>query len=194
MNVKSKIPVRDIMTTKLITISSDATLAEASKVMSKNDIGGILVEKKGDLVGIFTEKDLVNSVSKGKNPTSIKLKDAMSSPLITIEPDQSILDAAQLMTKNKIRKLPVKNKGKLVGIITADDIVRIAPREIELLLELASIKTGAAFGEGEFKGATRLTEGDCDTCGNYSDNLRRTDSEEYVCNDCYSKEEAEEEE
>ena len=88
----------------------------------------------------------------------------------------------------------MKNKGKLVGIITADDIVRIAPREIELLLELASIKTGAAFGEGEFKGATRLTEGDCDTCGNYSDNLRRTDSEEYVCNDCYSKEEAEEEE
>ncbi|HIJ97987.1 TPA: hypothetical protein H1009_02760, partial [archaeon] len=74
--------------------------------------------------------------------------------------------------------------------ITADDIVRIAPREVELLLELAAIKSGAAFG-GE---TPNLTEGECDAFGNYSDNLRRTDNEEYVCNDCYGKEENEEEE
>ncbi len=191
MNVKSKIPVRDIMTTKLITISADENLSEAAKVMSKNNIGGILVEKKGEPVGILTEKDFVNTVSKGKNPLVTKVKDAMSSPLITIGPEQSILDAAQLMTKKKIRKLPVKNKGRLVGIITADDIVRIAPREVELLLELAAIKTGAAF---EAEGTPSLTEGECDTCGNYSDNLQRTENEEYVCADCYSAEGQEEEE
>ncbi len=193
MNIKSKIPVREIMTRKLITVSPDASLSDTAKVMRKNDIGGILVEKKGEPVGIFTEKDMVDIVAKGKNPASVKVKDVMSSSLITIGPEQSILDAAQLMTKKKIRKLPVKDKGKLIGIVTADDIVRIAPREVELLLELAAIKSGSAVDSG-FAGELEATEGECETCGNYSGNLRKTENEEYVCSDCYNAEEHEEEE
>jgi len=83
-------------------------------------------------------------------------------------------------------------KGKLVGIITADDIVRVAPREIELLLELAAIKGGSGLGD-ETIGAN-MTEGECETCGNYSDRLKKTENDEYVCNDCYNTEEKEEEE
>lgn len=193
MKIKSKIPVRDVMTSKVITVGPDATLVEAAKMMMKHDIGGVLVEKKGEPVGIITEKDFTIAISKGKNPASAKVKDVMSSSLITIGPEQSILDAAHLMTKKKIRKLPVKNKGRLVGIITAEDIIRVAPREIELLLELAAIKSGDVHEMVDEFRERDLTEGECDVCGNYSDRLRKTDNEEYICNDCYTEEETEEE-
>ena len=193
--MKSKLPVQDAMTSKVITISPDATLEEAAKLMLKHDIGGVVVEKKGEPIGIVTEKDFTKVISKGKNPLETKVKDAMSSPLITIGPEQSILDAARLMTKEKVRKLPVKNKGTLVGIITAEDIVRVAPKEIELLLELASIKAqdvvDSAGIREEF--AEQGSEGECEICGNYSDYLSKMEDGTYVCGECKETEEGEEE-
>ncbi len=190
--MKSQIPVRDVMTSKVITISPDETLEDAAKLMIKHDIGGVVVEMKGEPVGIVTEKDFTIAISKGKNPLSTKVKDSMSSPLITIGPAQSILDAAHLMTKKKVRKLPVKDKGQLVGIITAEDIVKVAPREIELLLELAAIKNEDVREEAE-QFSEKGTEGECETCGNYSDYLYKLEDGTFVCSDCRESDEKEEE-
>ncbi|HIJ98463.1 TPA: CBS domain-containing protein, partial [archaeon] len=186
MDIKSKIPVQDAMTSRVITASPDATLEDIAKLMLKHDIGGVVIEKKGEPLGIVTEKDFTNVISKGKNPLAVKAGDAMSSPLITIDPEQSILDAARLMTKKKVRKLPVKSKGKLIGIITAEDIVRVAPKEIELLLELASIKAQDVMESAgvpeEF--AEKGSEGECEICGNYSDYLYHLEDGTYVCGEC----------
>ncbi len=196
MDIKSKIPIRDVMTSKVITAAPDMSLEEIAKLMLKHDIGGVVITKNGDPIGIVTEKDFTLVISKGKNPLTTKAKDAMSSPLITIGPEQNIMEAARMMTKKKVRKLPVKDKGRLVGIITAEDIVRVAPREIELLLELASIKAqdvieSAGIGE-EF--AERGSEGECEICGNYSDYLYELEDGTYVCGDCREAEEGKEEE
>ena len=162
-------------------------------LMIKHDIGGVIIAKKGEPLGIVTEKDFTILLAKGKNPLTTKAKDAMSKPLITIAPDQSILEAARLMTKKKVRKLPVKSKGKLIGIITSEDIVRVAPKEIELLLELAAIKSKEASEElEEFR--EKGNEGECEVCGNYSDYLYKLDDETYVCGDCRETEEGKEEE
>ena len=192
MEIKSKISVRDAMTSKVITISPDATLTEVAKLMIEKDIGGVVVETKGEPVGIVTEKDFTIAVSKGKNPANLKVKEAMSSPILTIGPDQSILDAAQMMTAKKIRKIPVKSKGKLVGIITSEDIARVAPREIELLIELAALKGGEAREEvSEFVDSGN--EGECEKCDNYSETLYKLDDGTAVCGECKEKEEGEEE-
>jgi len=77
MNVKSKIPVRDIMTTKLITISADENLSAAAQIMSKRGIGGILVEKKGEPVGILTEKEadeLEKSIARSRQRSRLRMK------------------------------------------------------------------------------------------------------------------------
>ncbi len=193
MQIKSKLSVRDAMTSKVITIIPDATLEDAAKLMIKRDIGGLVVEKKGEPVGIITEKDFTISIAKGKVPSKVKVKDVMSSPLITVPPEESILDAAHLMSKKKIRKLPVKSKGRLVGIITSEDIARVAPKEIELLTELAVLKGGEAGPESE-EFREHGTEGECETCGNYSDYLSKLEDGTYVCGECKETEEGKEEE
>ena len=166
------------MVTKVITITKDKNVADAAKMMIKHDIGGLVVVEEKEPVGIITEKDFTKTLSDSKDPYALTIGDAMSKELITISPDASIMDAAKLMTKKRVRKLPVKEADKLVGIITAEDIIRVAPREIELLLELAAIK---AQGVDEFMQSS--TEGECEICGNYSEYLSQAGSS-YMCNEC----------
>lgn len=176
--MKGKISVRDVMVAPVITITPDKTLVDVAKLMLKHEIGGVVVVENGDPIGIITEYDFVKLMATNTLPSKIKIKEVMSTPLITVSPNLSILDAARLMTKSKTRKLPVKSKNELIGIITAEDIVKVAPREIELLLELASIKS---MGEEEFLQSP--TEGECENCGNYSDYLYQVGGMS-VCSEC----------
>ncbi len=177
----SKIPVKDAMVTRVITITPEKTVAEAAKMMISQNIGGLVVVKNKEPVGIITEKDFTRLIATKKDPYKLKIEKIMSKPLITISPEASIMDAARLMTKSGIRKLPVKQDGKLVGIITAEDIVRVAPKELELLLELASIK---AQDEKEYSEEGKETiSGVCEMCGNYSDYLYNVNGA-WICGEC----------
>ena len=177
----SKIPVKDAMVTRVITITPEKTVAEAAKIMITQNIGGLVVVENKEPVGIITEKDFTKLIASKKDPYQLKIREAMSSPLITVSPETSIMDAAKLMTKSNIRKLPVKQDGKLVGIITAEDIVRVAPKELELLLELASIK--AQENEEFSAGRKGTTSGVCEMCGNYSDYLYNVNGA-WICGEC----------
>jgi CBS domain-containing protein len=176
--MQSKISVRDAMVTNVITISKNASVVYAAKVMLEHNIGGLVVVEEKEPIGIITEKDFTKVLSRNEDPSSLKVEDTMSKELITISPNTSILDAAKLMTTKGIRKLPVKEDGKLVGILTAEDIVRVAPKEIELLLELATIKSQDS---SEFLQSS--TEGICEVCGNYSDYLYLV-GDVYMCPEC----------
>jgi len=185
--MQSKIPVREAMTNKVITIAPSESVSNVAKLMLKHTIGGIVVAEKGNPIGIVTERDFIDLIADQSNLSKLTVKDVMSSPLITIAPTASVVDAAKLMTKSRTRKLPVKSKDRLIGIITAEDIVKIAPREIELLLELAAIK-GGGLAEDEF--IQTPMEGECEVCGNYSDLLREV-NEQFVCSDCLDSEQKE---
>lgn len=177
--MKIDVPVREAMVTDVITISPDSTIVDAAKKMIGKDLGGLVIMKGGVPIGMITEHDFLNVVASKPNPTDVKVKDIMSSPLITIGPNSSIMDAARLMSESKIRKIPVKDKDKLVGIITAEDIIRVAPKEIELLKELAKLKSSDA--RRTF--LQQPTSGECEMCGNYSEYLDDVD-DTYVCNEC----------
>ena len=177
--MKTDIFVKDAMTRRVITISPDKTLVDAAKLMNKHDIGCLVVAENSNLVGIITEYDFVRVVSKDKKPSAVKVKEVMSFPLKTISPNESLFDAAKQMSKLGIRKLPVKSNGALLGIITAEDIVQIAPQEIELLLELATMKAESAPTRSSEPGA----DGECEACGNYSQDLIRRGSMS-VCAEC----------
>lgn len=177
--VKTKIPVRDAMTSQVITITTDKNLEDAAKLMAKHDIGGLVVTDNDGPVGMITERDFVDVVAGNKIPSELSVETVMSKPLVTISPDQGLFEAAKLMVKSKVRKLPVKSKDILVGIITAEDIVKVAPREIELLLELAALKAEPQMDEF----VQSPTAGNCEVCSNYSDNLVEAGSS-YVCPEC----------
>ena len=128
------------MKREVIAINPDISIREASKVMSQHNIGSLLVLDDEKLVGILTERDVLNLVARGENLDEVKVKDVMSRDVITIESDKKIEDAVDLMLKHKIKKLPVMESGKIVGIITTSDIIVAEPKLIEAIASLISLR------------------------------------------------------
>jgi len=175
--VNSKLPVRDVMISPVITITLEDTVAKAAKVMLKNGIGGLVVVENSHAVGMITERDFVGLLAKKQSPGELLVKNVISKKLITISPDEGLMEAAKLIVKTGKRKLPVMENNKLVGILTADDIVKAAPGEVETLRELTNIKSeDVTFHESP-------TSGNCEACGNYSEKLFEV-NESFVCEDC----------
>ena len=104
---------------KAVAIEKDISLKEAAKIMSDRNIGCLIILKNDKITGIITERDIMKNVSN----IDRKISSAMSKNVITINHDESIDNAALIMAKNKIKKLPVVEKENLIGIITATDIV-----------------------------------------------------------------------
>jgi len=117
--------VHDIMKKNVISIDSSMTAQDAAKMMDDASIGAIVVLENGIAIGIVTERDLARRiVAKGK-PLTTNVKEVMSSPLIVINPDETIWEAAQLMKTRKIHRLPAVKENRLVGIVTTSDIVKL---------------------------------------------------------------------
>ena len=116
--------VKEIMTKAVVTIGSGGTVLEAAKLMHQQNVGDLVVMDGGVVKGIVTERDLVRRVIAQRKPLDAKISEVMSSPLITIEEDCSLRDAARKMIKYKIRRLVVTQDGKLVGILATSDFAR----------------------------------------------------------------------
>jgi CBS domain-containing protein len=116
--------VKDFMTTNVITIEANRTVLEAAKLMHQQDVGDLVVMEGAAAKGIVTERDLVRRVMALKKPLDIKVSEVMSNPLITIDQDAQLRDAARCMVKFKIRRLPVTKDSMLVGIIATNDFAR----------------------------------------------------------------------
>ncbi|MFN4336628.1 MAG: cyclic nucleotide-binding/CBS domain-containing protein [Candidatus Nitrosocaldus sp.] len=117
--------LKDIMVRDVVTISPDKTAQDAARLMAEHGIGSVVVMHHDNVVGIVTERDLVRKVCAKDIPSSkVRIHDVMSTPIITAEPDLPIEAAVQRMFNNKIRRLPVVENGKLVGIVTISDIAK----------------------------------------------------------------------
>ena len=119
----SSILVKDIMTKALISVNTETTVFQVAKMMQQGGIGAVLVKKDDHLVGIITDRDYATKIVSNNLPSDTSVEKIMSSPLITINFDESISAAAQRMTSKKIRKLRVTDNGKIIGLITSTDLV-----------------------------------------------------------------------
>ncbi len=125
-NEKS-IQVQMLMTSIPVqTATSEDTIEAISNKMKENQVGSIVVvNEKNQPLGIVTERDIVRKViAYGKDPKTTKVDDIKTTSLITIDPETNLHDAALIMTKYRIRRLPVVKDNTLYGIITSDDLVR----------------------------------------------------------------------
>jgi CBS domain-containing protein len=114
--------VKDIMTSSVKTLGSDSSIAEAAREMAKWRIGSLIIMEGNRPVGIITEGDISRSVAKGSELGS-SLAPFVKKRLITVTPGERVEVAAKMMSESKIKKLPVMDDGRLVGIITQTDIV-----------------------------------------------------------------------
>ena len=117
--------VKNIMTREVITIDSDRNIVDAAKLMTSNQISSLIVEKDHNPVGIISERDFVRKVcSKDLRSSEVLVSEIMSNISITAEPDTPLEVAVQRMINHRIRRLPVIEKGKIVGIVTVTDLAR----------------------------------------------------------------------
>ena len=178
--LQTEIPVQEVMNSPVITLEKGTSIIKAAKVMKEYGIGSVvLVDRESSPIGIVTHTDLVNRVlAEGQNPETVSVEAVMSSPLITAEPEESVQDVARRMTAANVDRLIVMRQGKLVGVVSTRDLVRVTPQIMDILSEKARIERGGT--------APRIGEsviGYCDTCGQWSDALVDVNGN-FVCPDC----------
>lgn len=117
--------VKDVMQKKILTVDESVSIQEAAQEMANANVGCVIVTKKGNPSGILTERDFVTRIASEGLPLFTEVSEVMSSPLILAGPDDVIWEAAEIMKSKGIHKLPVQDNGKLVGIITTSDLVKL---------------------------------------------------------------------
>ena len=115
--------VEDVMTKAIISVSTETTVFQVAKMMEQGGIGAVLVKTNDYLSGIITDRDYATKIVAHNLSSDTPVEQIMSSPLITINFDESISAAAERMTSKKIRKLAVTDNGNIIGLITSTDLV-----------------------------------------------------------------------
>ena len=177
--MQHNIPVKEVMTREVCTALLEDSLLNASRKMLEYGVGSVVVMENGNPVGIVTEKDMIEKViSRNKVPSEVLLKDIMTYPLIVITPFTSLREAAQIMLKKGIRRLPVVDNGQLVGIITDNDILSVSLDLIEST-DIENYKM--LLRENSF--AEDVSFGKCEKCGRLTDRLVEVNGLK-LCEDC----------
>lgn len=118
--------VEEIMSKEPLTINEKASVAEAAKIMGEKHIGSLIVLREGKPWAIITERDISRVLALGKDPKNVEVKEAMSTPLIAVEPKAAVKEVAKLMIERKGRLVVFKGK-ELIGIVTASDLIKSLP-------------------------------------------------------------------
>jgi len=184
IGLRTRMVVKDVMSSPVVTLDEGATSNKVANLMDKNELGCVIVTNKtGKPVGIITERDLVLRVlAKNLKPDAVKAKEIMTFPLVTIEPEATISEAARRMSRLNIRRLGVIYKGNLVGVVSSKDILGVMPELIEIIQERTRIE-GAAAAEETAEAEEMSLSGYCDRCGGFSENLKDVNGQN-LCEDC----------
>jgi signal-transduction protein with cAMP-binding, CBS, and nucleotidyltransferase domain len=167
MRFETQIPIRDVMKNNPTMIGIEANVAKAAKAMCVEEVGSVIILENSKPIGIVTEEDITcKVVAKDLKPSSVQVREIMSTPLITVSAEKTVGDAAHMMVKHKVRRLPVIDaKKKVIGIVTVRDLLTVSNELNELLADLIEINREEIVEQGM-----------CNRCSQMSDDLKRVDN------------------
>ena len=118
--------INEVMTRDVSACEPNATVAEAAKVMAQEDVGPVPIVEDGRLVGIVTDRDIVvRVVAEGRDPNATTVKEIASTDLVTVSPGDDLDEALKLLAERQVRRLPVVEDNRLVGIVAQADVARL---------------------------------------------------------------------
>jgi len=163
---ETRVPLREIMNRKLTTTGIGATVAKAAKSMCHDQVGSVIILDHNKPIGIVTEEDIAcKVVALDLKPSTVHVNDIMSTPLITVSADKTAGDAARMMVKHKVRRLPIIDEHlKVIGIVTVRDLLAVSNEQNDLLMDLIEINREETVDPGM-----------CGRCSQMSDDLKRVD-------------------
>jgi CBS domain-containing protein len=175
-----KMPVKEIMTRDVVTADIKSDVQHLARKLLEYDVGSVIITDKRQPVGIVTERDIVRKiVSRNLKPDDISIKELMTTPLITISATEDVTDATQMMLKMQIRRLPVVEAGKLVGIVTDMDLIAVSAEMGNIFSDLIKMHREKISIEAPQK----ILRGICEECGDNVDNLFLVDGK-LLCESC----------
>ncbi len=131
--------VKEVMTKDLITLEPDASILDAAQLMKKFNVGTILIAQNDKLTGILTDRDIVlRLIAENIDCQDAKLKDFMSQSPVSVSSNEDIKFVADMMAEHQIKRLPITENNKLVGIVTLGDLSMVAPEQAQEVLEQCS--------------------------------------------------------
>jgi CBS domain-containing protein len=123
-SLMQKIRINKIMNNSIVSVDSSVSATDAAKMMEDTDVGAVIVLENGSPIGIVTDRDFAIKITAHSYPIDTPVRRIMSSPLISIDSSSDLWTASDLMSSRNVRKLPVIDDDKVVGIITSSDIVK----------------------------------------------------------------------
>jgi CBS domain-containing protein len=176
-NMTTRVLVRDIMNSPVISASTAASIKDIAIKMKEEKIGSIVIMDKEEPLGIVTDWDIVsNAVVKDVKPSLLNASDIMQQ-LHTIEGEEGVTEAARVLRKHNIKRLGVVYKNRIVGIISASDVIAVTPDLVDVISEKSALirgETGRSMGN---------VSGYCDECGEWSDLLQYNEGT-FTCEEC----------
>jgi len=191
LSVESELPIKELMTSDVVTVDRGSSCVDAAERMLEHGIGGIIVTDDGRPVGILTEQDLVGKVIlHDLRPSSVMVEAVMTSPLITVHSTELVSDVMRKMVRLRIRRFPVVEGKRLVGIVTDTDLLVVSVQMGEIFAELVEMSAErfppVSADEWEVTGEGTgglIVQGICEECGKLSENLAFSNGK-YVCELC----------
>jgi CBS domain-containing protein len=176
-NMTTRVLVRDIMNSPVISASPHDTIKDIATKMKEERIGSIIIMEKEKTLGIVTDWDIVsNAVVEDIKPSLLKASEIMQN-LHTIEGEEGVTEAARMLRQHNIKRLGVVYKNRLVGIISASDVIAVTPDLVDVISEKA------ALVRGEIGRSAGNVSGYCDECSEWSDLLQYSEGT-FTCEEC----------
>ena len=170
--------VRSIMKTRVITADPGLSISDAAKIMTNNRVGSLIIMRNKRPVGIVTDDDIVGVVARNRNPRQVRISDLpLRKKFITASPEESIMEVTKKMIKNGIKRVPVVQNGRLLGIVSDKELLLISPELIGVLSEKLKMRVESVANP------EKTISGICESCGEYSDLLENVGGS-WICDDC----------
>ena len=176
------VQIKSLMRKWVLTVDPNKSISDVARIMANNRIGSVVVLKGSKPVGIVTREDIVKVVAHGKDVKKVKVSDLKQAKFITAKPADDLLSIVRLMVKEGIKRVPVIENGKLVGILTDKEVLSAAPEMIEVLSERLKTRMGKVSEPED------SIPGLCEKCGDFSEDLRHSEGR-WHCEDCRGDEE-----
>jgi len=183
------VSVAEVMNKTVIVMDIHSDIPSIAREMVNCEAGSVIITENRKAIGIITERDLVkNIVAEDRRPSEVNAKEIFSTPLITIEPETSVVEASEIMLNANIKRLPVLEKDTIIGVISTTDILMVTPGLNTILKDLIDMNRESLLSIPSIEELSEeFSTGICESCETYSSDLKFIDGK-YLCGKCQEEE------
>ncbi|MFZ2499383.1 MAG: cyclic nucleotide-binding/CBS domain-containing protein [Methanosarcina sp.] len=187
--IEKEVSVAEVMNKTVIIMDINSDISAIAREMVIRDAGSVIITENGKAMGIITERDFVKSiVSENRKPNEVDASAILSTPLVTVKPETSVVKASEIMLKANIKRLPVMENGTIIGVISNTDILMVAPGLSAILKDLIDMNREALLSTPSVEEITEeFGTGICESCSYHSADLKLVDGR-YLCENCRQEE------